>query len=213
MSFVGVLQFTWRDYRYWLYSACNYLECPLKETKYTISHTHNNYMYMYLSSLLSLQFLRRYRVDSLHLAPSTLNQILSLFQSREQLINGQYGIVESRQAEELDGMSTDSDEMKVVVTKCHSTITCSSSESNVFKYVCVHVCMFMCVCSSGCGLMLCGCGLYYVCFLIRLTDGNTDSYWQSNGSPRTHWIRYTCTCTCTYKRYICNLLHVSWMYF
>ena len=71
------------------------------------------------------------------------------------------------------GVSSDDDEdVKVLVTKCYTTLSASSNERTLSKWV-----------------WLVGVFIDIMFHFYSLTDNNTDTYWQSNGSPRSHWIR------------------------
>ena len=120
------------------------------------------------------QFLRRYRVDSSYLTPSSITQLASLFQSRERLVKGRYLVLKERQIDiSTGGVSSDDDEdVKVLVTKCYTTLSASSNERTLSKWV-----------------WLVGVFIDIMFHFYSLTDNNTDTYWQSNGSPRSHWIR------------------------
>ncbi len=71
---------------------------------------------------------------------------------------------------------------RMIITKCYSKIQVSSNEKKKDGYFNTIRNYVVCIVVTVIVLSL-------FLFLCSLLDNNLESYWQSNGSPRSHWIR------------------------
>lgn len=75
-------------------------------------------------------------MDPQRLVPSSVNQILSIFHSREQLVNGRFNLILDRLKDGVSivgGGEEPEGEERVVVTKCYNSISASSNDKSITK--------------------------------------------------------------------------------